>query len=101
MSAHTVSDDTRAFYAYVRGLSEDIPPGHSANGLRLYRHLVHLGASQLLQAQLPEVYEALGSASWQELISAFVRDSHWDSHFYGDLHDEFLAFLAKQAAQPD
>jgi len=32
------------------------------------------------------------------LIAAFVRQSQWRSHFYGDLHEDFLAFLARERA---
>ena len=87
-----------AFYDYVRGRSETVPEGYSANGMRAYRHLVHLGASQMVEAHFPEVRVQLGEANWRALIEAFVRESAWASHHYGDLKDEFIAFLARQGA---
>ena len=87
-----------AFYDYVRGLTDDVPEGYTLNGMRAYRHLVYLGASQMVQAHFPEVREALGEEAWRALIEAFVRQSAWTSHYYGDLKDEFTAFLARESA---
>lgn len=87
-----------AFYDYVRGRSETVPPGYSEAGLRVYRHLVYLGASQMVEAHYPDIRAQLGEAPWQALMEAFVRQSQWSSHFYGDIQDAFLAFLAHEAA---
>ena len=38
-----------AFYDFVRGRSDDVPAGYTAAGLRVYRHLVYLGASQMIE----------------------------------------------------
>ena len=81
------------FYDYVRGRSDVVPAGHTEVGMRVYRHLVHLGASQMIEAHHPELRASLGEEAWLALIADFVRQSAWDSHFYGDLHDEFLAYL--------
>jgi hypothetical protein len=81
------------FYDYVRGRSDVVPAGHTEAGMRVYRHLVHLGASQMIEAHHPELRASLGEEAWLALIADFVRQSAWDSHFYGDLHDEFLAYL--------
>ena len=86
-----------AFHDYVRGRANTLPEGYAENGMRLYRHLVYLGASQLVEAEFPALRETLSDADWRALIETFVRDSHWDSHFYGDLKDEFLAFLETHA----
>lgn len=85
-----------AFHDYVRGLTDDVPAGYAANGMRLYRHLVYLGACQLVEAEFPALRETLADDDWRALIEAFVRDSRWQSHYYGDLKDEFLAFLETQ-----
>jgi hypothetical protein len=87
-----------AFYDYVRGRTDTVPEGYTLNGMRAYRHLVHLGASQLVEANFPEVRETLGEEAWRALIEAFVRQSHWTSHYYGDLKDEFTAYLARESA---
>lgn len=86
-----------AFHDYVRGLTEEIPPGYAEPGMRLYRHLVWLGASQLLAAHYPAVRDTLSDDDWQALIAGFVREARWDSHFYGDMADEFLDFLHRKA----
>lgn len=87
-----------AFYDYVRGRSDVVPEGHDERGLRAYRHLVWLGASQMIESHFPEVRQELGDDAWRALIEAFVRQSSWTSHYYGDLKDDFLAFLARESA---
>ncbi len=87
-----------AFYDYVRGRSDVVPPGYSEAGMRVYRHLVYLGAAQLIEAHFPQLKEELDEDAWRTLIEGFVRQSNWTSHYYGDLKDEFLAFLARESA---
>ena len=87
-----------AFYDFVRGRSDDVPAGYTAAGLRVYRHLVYLGASQMVEAHFPQVKEELGDEAWRTLIEEFVRQSQWTSNYYGDLKDEFLTFLARESA---
>ncbi|MFN4264472.1 MAG: putative DNA-binding domain-containing protein [Aquabacterium sp.] len=87
-----------AFYDYVRGRSDVVPPGYSEAGMRVYRHLVYLGAAQLIEAHFPQLKEELDEGAWRTLIEGFVRQSSWTSHYYGDLKDEFLAFLARESA---
>jgi hypothetical protein len=87
-----------AFYDYVRGRTDAVPEGYTLNGMRAYRHLVYLGASQMVEAHFPAVREQLGEEDWRALIEAFVRESAWTSHYYGDLEHEFTAFLARQSA---
>jgi hypothetical protein len=86
------------FFAYVRGTSEAVPAGHTEAGMRLYRHLVHLGARQVLEAHFPDLPERLGAEAWQALVAGFVRQSAWTSPFCGDLTDEFLAYLERERA---
>lgn len=88
-----------AFFDYVRGLSDEIPSGYSEKGMRAYRHLVLLGVRQLLEAQYPQLPEELGAEGWLALLEAFVRNSRWDSPYYGNLKDDFLDFLDKECAE--
>ncbi|OGB01487.1 MAG: DUF2063 domain-containing protein [Burkholderiales bacterium RIFCSPLOWO2_12_FULL_64_99] len=87
-----------AFYDFVRGRSDDVPAGYTAAGLRVYRHLVYLGASQMIEAHFPAVREQLGDDAWRTLIEAYIRQSEWTSPYYGDLKDDFLAYLARESA---
>ena len=87
-----------AFYDFVRGRSDDVPAGYTAAGLRVYRHLVYLGASQMIEAHFPAVREQLGDDAWRTLIEAFIRQSEWTSPYYGDPKDDFLAYLARESA---
>lgn len=89
------------FYSYIRGATDVVPPGYTEAGLRAYRHLVFLGASQMIEAHFPAIREQMGEPAWKELIQAFVRQSAWTSHYYGDLKDEFLAFLARETDRQD
>lgn len=87
-----------AFFDYVRGVTDTLPEGYGEAGMRLYRHLVYLGVSQQLEAHFPAVRAALGDDDWRTLLHAYIRESRWDSPFYGDLPDDFLDFLARQGA---
>ena len=87
-----------AFYDYVRGRSDVIPQGYTEPGMRVYRYLVYLGASQMVEAHYPQVKAELGDEAWRTLIEEFVRQSQWTSNYYGDLKDEFLTFLARESA---
>ncbi len=89
------------FYAYVRGQTDVVPDGYTPQGMRVYRHLVYLGASQMIASHHPELPAQLGDEAWRALIEDFVRQSAWASHFYGDLHDEFIAYLERTRAQAD
>jgi hypothetical protein len=84
------------FYQYIRGATDAVPAGYTESGMRAYRYLVYLGASQMVEAHFPEIRRQMGEPAWETLIQAFVRQSAWTSHYYGDLKDEFLAFLARE-----
>ena len=84
------------FYQYIRGVTDVVPAGYTEAGMRVYRYLVFLGASQMIEAHYPALRQQLDESAWQALIRAFVRQSAWASHYYGDLKDEFLAFLARE-----
>lgn len=86
-----------AFYDYVRGCSETVPEGYALAGMRAYRHLVYLGASQMVEAHFPALRGQLGETAWRLLIEGFVRQSAWKSPYYGDLHHDFIAFLARES----
>ncbi|MBQ0942918.1 putative DNA-binding domain-containing protein [Ideonella sp. 4Y16] len=87
-----------AFFDYVRGRSDTLPEGYDERGMRLYRHLVWLGASQTIEAHHPTLREQLGEEAWRGLIEAWVRESTWDSPFVNDLAEDFVAFLARTTA---
>lgn len=83
------------FYDYVRGRSDEVPDGYSEAGLRAYRHLVFLGVSQLLAADYPALRAHLTDDAWRFLLTDFIRNSAWDSNFYGDLASEFVRYLER------
>lgn len=88
--------NTHAFYDYVRGRSDTLPAGYAEKGMRVYRHLVWLGASQMVEASFPVLRAQLGEEKWNLLIADFVRQSQWESPYYGDLKNEFLTYLERQ-----
>ncbi len=83
------------FYDYVRGRSDVIPEGYTVSGMRVYRHLVWLGVSQMIHSSFPQLREQLGDDAWRLLIEEFIRRSEWTSNYYGDLPHEFTQFLAQ------
>jgi hypothetical protein len=86
------------FHDYVRGRTDAVPAGYAEAGMRVYRYLVYLGASQMVEAHFPEVRQELGEDAWRLLIEGFVRQSQWTSHYYGDLKDDFMDYLARESA---
>lgn len=88
---------SHAFYDYVRGRSETVPAGYALAGMRAYRHLVYLGASQMVEANFPTLRAQLGEPAWRLLIEGFVRQSAWTSPYYGDLHHDFMAYLLRES----
>ena len=87
-----------AFYDYVRGVSDVVPEGYTAQGMAVYRYHVYLGASQMLAASYPELKAVLDEADWRTLMEDFIRQTHWSSHFYADLTDDFEAYLRAQSS---
>lgn len=85
------------FFDYVRGRSDVVPAGYDAAGMRVYRYLAYLGASQMIDSSFPALRAALGEAAWRVLIEGFLRQSAWTSPYYGDLRDEFIAFVARES----
>lgn len=92
---------SEAFYDYVRGRSEHIPAGYQRAGMQVYRYLVYLGASQMIEACFPILKQNLDDTQWRTLIEDFIRQSTWDSHFYGDLEHEFRLYLAQTIQSAD
>ncbi len=86
------------FYDYVRGRSDVVPEGYTASGMRVYRYLVWLGASQIIESSFPQLRDQLGEDAWCALMEEFIRQSEWTSPFYGDLSHEFTQFLARASA---
>lgn len=86
-----------AFYDYVRGRCDTVPAGYTVAGMRTYRYLVYLGASQMVEAHFPALRAQLGEPAWCLLIQGFVRQSAWTSPYYGDLHHDFMAYLVRES----
>ena len=50
---------SEAFFDFVRGRSDVVPAGYAEAGMRAYRHLVWLGACQMVDASFPQLREQL------------------------------------------
>lgn len=86
------------FFDYVRGRSDAVPDGYTTAGMRVYRHLVWLGASQMIESSFPQLRDQLGEEAWRVLLEEFIRQSEWTSNYCGDLTHEFSKFLAHASA---
>jgi hypothetical protein len=86
-----------AFFDYVRGVTDKLPDGYSEKGMRLYRHHVYLGASQLLTATYPQLKEKLLDSEWEALMVDFVKKTKWTSHIYAELIIDFKKYLSDNA----
>lgn len=85
-----------AFYDYVRGLTDVIPPAYSAKGMAVYRYHVRLGVVQMIDSIYPDLCEQLGEEAWELLITDFIQKTQWSSHFYDDLRYEFVKYLERE-----
>lgn len=90
-----------AFYDYVRGVTDEVPAGYELAGMKVYRFLVYLGASQMIESCFPILKEQLSDENWRNLIEDFIRQSAWTSHFYGDLEHEFRLYLDRTIQTDD
>jgi len=86
------------FYDYVRGLSDIVPEGYTAQGMAVYRHHVYLGISQMLAASYPELKTILDDSDWRTLMEDYIRQHKFSSHFYADLTADFEAYLRAQSS---
>ena len=85
-----------AFYDYVRGVSDVVPSGYELRGMRLYRHHVFLGVSQMLAQTYPALHSELSSDDWALLLRDFIAKTRWTSNFYADLDVQFKAYLQNE-----
>lgn len=81
------------FFDYVRGITDIVPKGYTAHGMAVYRHHVYLGVSQQLEASYPALKSTLNEEAWAMLLRDFIAKSHWTSHFYSDLSENFKQYL--------
>lgn len=88
---------SKAFYDYVRFKTEIVPDGYDFKGLTVYRRLVYLGVSEMVGDCFPSLKEALDEVDWEELMKDFISKSSWDSHFYGDLENEFRIYIERES----
>lgn len=84
---------SEAFFDYVRGITDEVPSGHTKAGCDLYRHLVYIGVEQMLSDTHTNVKTGMGEGPWGQLIRLFITTTRWSSNYYGDLEDEFNRFL--------
>jgi hypothetical protein len=88
------------FFDYVRGVSDLVPAGYDLRGMRVYRHHVFLGVSQLLQGAYPELRVELSTDDWALLLGDFIAKSNWSSNFYADLDVQFKLYLNDELNRP-
>jgi hypothetical protein len=84
------------FWDYIRGLSDHVPAGYTEKGMNFYRYLVYLGVDQMLEICFEEIRKALSDEDWEALLKDFIAKSKWESHFYGDLENAFMEYLASE-----
>jgi hypothetical protein len=74
-------------------VSDAVPAGYDLQGMKLYRHHVFLGVSQLLEGAYPELRAELSTDDWARLLGDFIAKSRWASNFYADLDVQFKLYL--------
>jgi hypothetical protein len=89
-----------AFFDYVRGVSEVVPAGYDLRGMKVYRHHVFLGVSQLLEGAYPELRAELSTDDWAVLLRDFIVKTRWSSNFYADLDVQFKLYVNDELNRP-
>ncbi|MGI9150109.1 MAG: HvfC/BufC family peptide modification chaperone [Limnohabitans sp.] len=81
-------------------MSEVVPAGYDLRGMKVYRHHVLLGVSQLLEGAYPELRAELSTDDWAVLLRDFIVKTRWSSNFYADLDDQFKLYVNDELNRP-
>jgi hypothetical protein len=72
------------------------PPEMDAARVQVYRDLVLNNLASLLSGTFPVLLHILGDGDWRLLVRAFLRDHRARTPKFGEIAEEFVAFLAAE-----
>ncbi|WP_166366900.1 DNA-binding domain-containing protein [Pseudomonas akapageensis] len=91
----TLLDQQLALTGYLRDPDNRQPPeGMDVARVEVYRELVMENLVSLLSSTFPVLIGVLGDKAWRELVRAFLRDHRAATPKFGEVAQEFVAFLS-------
>lgn len=82
---------------YLRDPEHNAPPAEMAVArVQVYRDLVFQNLSTLLSGTFPVLIKILGDDQWRSLVRIFLRDHRAQTPRFGEIAQEFVAFLADE-----
>jgi hypothetical protein len=84
---------------YLRDPEHCAPPeSMNAARVKVYRDLVFNNLLTLLSGTFPVLVRTLGDQRWRTLLRIFLRDHRAQTPKFGEIAEEFLAFIASEPA---
>lgn len=84
-----------ALTRYLRDPDRHAPPaGMDAARASIYLDLVFNNLSGVLGGTFPVLIAVLGEAGWRDLIRRFLREHRAKTPYFGEIAQEFVAFVA-------
>lgn len=84
--------------ATVGNLEAEIPQGFNANGLAVYRRLVHNNIASFLERCFSDSITFADAELWQDLQNRFLSEGKPESPYFKDIPAQFLAFARNQVS---
>ncbi len=98
MSRQDWAERQAAFAAHLRDAALPPPPGIEPRRMALYRELFRNTMESLLAANFPVIRRTLGASRWEALVDGFHRGHRPSTPLFTELAQEFIEWLAGQAA---
>ncbi|EGZ48939.1 HvfC family RiPP maturation protein [Neisseria wadsworthii] len=82
--------------AAVGNLEAGVPQDFNANGLAVYRRLVHNNIASFLERCFSDSIAFADAEQWQDLQNRFLSEGKPESPYFKDIPTQFLAFARSQ-----
>lgn len=97
MDKSSLQQQQLALTIYLRDPEQCAPPPEmDAARVQVYRDLVLNNLASLLSGTFPVLLKILGDGDWRLLVRAFLRDHRARTPKFGEIAEEFVAFLAAE-----
>jgi len=92
----------RAFAGHLRSPTGSAPPaGVETRRMRIYSELIYNNIEGFVAGAFPVLRSLLDDASWHAMVRAFVERHRCQTPYFLEIAEEFLSFLAADAAARD
>ncbi|KFF36201.1 DUF2063 domain-containing protein [Pseudomonas paraeruginosa] len=83
----------RGFAARIRDPQASLPPGVAAERMALYEELFFNNLESFIRNGFPVLHSLFPAPRWERLVRAFLREHRCRTPYFGELGEEFLAWL--------